>query len=781
MKMIVLCYLVVCLLAARAFAAEQVDYARQIKPILASRCYSCHGAFKQESELRLDTGTLIRKGGESGPAIVPKCAEDSLLVHRIASKDDDDRMPPEGEPITDDQIALIKLWIDQGAASPLDERGDKDPRHYWALQPVVRPQVPEMGGDWVWNPIDAFILAKLKRRRLRPAPAARPLALLRRAYFDLIGLTPSIDDIRAVATAGELDSGFFPRLVDRLLASPHYGERWGRHWLDVARYADTGGFESDLPFEGAWKYRDYVIRSFNRDKPLDRFIQEQVAGDELWPDDEDAVLATALYTVGPVIEDSPLVPDKLEYEFLTDAVDTTGAVFLGLTIGCSRCHDHMYDPISQRDYFGLQAVFAASDRVYPEKMLEHREQLLKEQAEGIEPPGFLGGRAIASEKEHGPRLIRRDEPLGVRLLHRGELKVPGKAIGPGLPAALMPKQLAADVREEFSAAPANRRRAVLAKWLTSPRNPLTARVIVNRVWAWHFGEGLVRTPNDFGNQGEPPSHPELLDWLASELVSSGWSLKHLHRLIMTSSTYRMSSSWPRASSLRNRQAGSLSPREIDSENRLLWRFPRRRLEAEIIRDQMFACAGTLNRSQFGPPVYPRLNDEEITGLFLADKNWHTTEDPAQHARRSVYLVVKRSFRVPWMAIFDPSALMISCPKRLTTNVPAQALALLNSPLAVEQARAFAGRLTRECGDDPRAWIATAWLLAFGRPITSDEAARMMEFLRERENKLAAHGEISDSLLPTGAPHWFQNNRARSVALVDLCLALFNANEFVYAD
>jgi hypothetical protein len=614
---------------------------------------------------------------------------------------------------------------------------------HWAFRPPhpVAPPVPK-GAGWARNPIDAFVLRRLEQEGLAPAPTAGRLALLRRVYLDVEGLPPPPEEVERFANDERPDA--YERLVDRLLASPRYGERWGRHWLDVVRYADTGGFEVDHTYPNAWRFRDYVIRALNDDKAFDRFIREQVAGDELWPDDREAALGSTLYCIGPALGESAMVPDQLEYEWMTDAADTTGAAFLGLTFGCARCHDHKYDPITQGDYYGLQAIFAASDRPYPEKIRVTRIKALNGLLSDAPVPKDLledPRCTVQTEARVGFRLFHRERPVEVHRLRRGELSKPRELVGPALPAALLPKG-----REPgLAGVPATGRRAALARWLTSAENPLTARVLVNRVWGWHFGRGIVATPGDFGTQGEPPSHPELLDWLARDFVENGWSLKRLQRLILLSSTYRMAGV-AEGPGLRS-----------DPEDRSLWHFPRRRLEGEAIRDAMLACSGALNPKAFGPPVVPPLSRDELTGLFDAKGKWPVTKDAAEHDRRSVYLLVRRTFVYPLFAAFDPPEVMTSCPRRLQTVVPTQALTLLNSPLAREQSAAFARRL-RECGDAPEEAVARAWLLAFGRPVTQAEAGRALGFLRGRS---------------AGA--------ACEAALADLCLALFNSNEFVFVD
>ena len=601
------------------------------------------------------------------------------------------------------------------------------------------------------NPIDAFIAARLHKEGLSSAPQASRLVLLRRAYFDLVGLPPTPDEVQSFVHDDNPDA--YAHLIDRLLASPQYGERWGRHWLDVVRYADSGGFEADHFYPHAWKYRDYVIRSFNADKPFDRFVPEQIAGDEFWPDNSDAVTATALYCVGPALEESAM-SNQLEYEWLTDCADTTGAAFLGLTTGCARCHDHKYDPITQTDYFALQAFFAASDRPYPAKIRTNRLKALN---------GILSETSLPDALKHDPRctihteeqaggfhLFHRGLPMEVHRLNRGELASPREQVAPAIPAIFRSQGDSCQLQN----APADGRRAALARWICSPDNPLTARVLVNRVWAWHFGQGLVRTTNDFGNQGELPTHPRLLDWLAVDFVKNGWSLKHLHRLIMLSAAYRMDS-----------KADNLHASQVDPEDRLLWHFPRKRLEGEAIRDAMLACAGTLNTQQFGPPVVPPLSGQELAGLFDAGSKWPADKDAAQYTRRSVYLLARRTFAYPMLAAFDGPELMNSCPRRFQTTVPAQALTLLNSPVCREQAQAFAKRLLSECGDGDRALVSRAFLLAFDRPATDREIEHSTQFLRDRTRQiLNDHG-----------------SSPREMAVAEFCLALFNANEFVFVD
>jgi hypothetical protein len=729
----------------------------KIRPVLADTCLRCHGAKKPRGELRVDSRAALLKGGEHGPAIVPGAPEKSLLVQAIRHVHDEIKMPP-GKVLAPAVVADFVAWIKDGAIWPREAALlDSGSGVYWAFAPIRKIDPPADPEGWSNNPIDRFLRARQRQRGLTPAGPADRLTLIRRASFDLTGLPPTPEEVDAFLADRSPDA--WNRLVDRLLASSAYGEHWGRHWLDVARYADTGGFEADHEYKNAWRYRDYVIHAFNAGKPFDRFVQEQVAGDELWPADPDAVAATGLYCVGPTLAESAMMANQLEHDWLTDAADTTGAAFLGLTLGCARCHDHKFDPLTQKDYYSLQAVFAASDRPFPEKVRLVRIKALNGLlSEAPVPKKLLSDPrcTVQTEATAGFRLFHRSTPLTVHRLHRGEPSKPRERMEANVPAVLH----SAEHRPNFAGVPATKRRSALAQWLTSRDNPLTARVLVNRVWGWHFGQAIVRTAGDFGAQGDPPSHPELLDWLAGDFMDGGWDLKRLHRLILLSRTYQMQS---RLFGEAGRQA-----LHIDPQNRLLWHFPRQRLQGEAIRDNLLATAGTLNRHTFGPPVVPPLGRQELSGLFDARGKWPITKDATQHTRRSVYLLERRTFIYPLFAAFDPPEVMTSCSRRTPTVVPTQALALLNSPLVREQSTAFARRLLRECGDGggrggaprkapPERIVARAWRLAFGRPATPAETDRAVAFLRER----AEEGHES--------------------ALAALCLALFNANEFVYVD
>ena len=801
--------------------------------ILARRCSQCHGAAKMAG-LDLRTRAALLAGGKRGPAIVPGHPEKSLLYQAVSGVGDL-RMPMNGDLLTPEEVATLERWIRDGAAWGPAELGAGG-QQWWSFTPPVKPEPPVETG----HPIDAFVNEGLKLKGLEPLPRADDRTLIRRAYFDLHGLPPNPNDVAALLEADSNDA--WPKLIDTLLESEHYGERWGRHWLDVVRYADTGGFETDIYFPNAWRYRDYVIQSFNEDKPFDRFVREQIAGDELWPDDLElrggyqippeklehleARIGTGLYTIGPVYHEAALDGRQYRYEWLTDAVDTTGSAFLGLTLGCARCHDHKFDALAQTDYHRMMAIFAGSEpRDVPvtHKMsqlgyysgfprllkVEEYQQAVKRidesararvqrEIESRFPPEVLAAHKIpkdqrsAAQRELAARLEfalteaglkenatgklahlpytpqERDErdrllyELGkaalkarvtpstatvlaraevvypVHMTSRGDFRATGEEVEAGFPAAIPGGgKISSDPRLEGALG----KRAALANWLAQREHPLTARVIVNRVWQWHFGRGIVATPNDFGRQGDAPTHPELLDWLAVDFVENGWSMKRLHRMIMTSNAYQRASSPHEANS------------EIDAENRYLWRMNRRRLEAEVLRDSVLAVAGKLNLEMGGRPVVPPLTEDEMRGLWARDQ-WPVSLDPEQQNRRSVYLYVKRSFPLPMFTTFDAPDSSVSCARRDVTTVAPQSLALLNSTFMLEQAAAFAERLAAAEGDlDER--VRRAWRQALGREPSDDEHAKAMELAASEPN---------------------QERALRQVALL-----VMNLNEFLYVD
>ncbi|RLS76169.1 MAG: DUF1553 domain-containing protein [Planctomycetota bacterium] len=739
------CYLLCCCHVTFGQEESPTDHFESaIRPLLIAHCIECHGPDRQESGLRLDSRPGWMKGGDRGPAIVPGDPENSILLLAVKHADPNLQMPE--EKLSDADIAAIEKWIREGAVDPREtaEASSKhvvsDPRTFWSFQPVRDLDPPAVSQpDWVRTPVDAFILAQLDTNGLKPSPRADARTLVRRAYFDLIGLPPTPEQVAAFEREPTQDA--WARLIDQLLASPQYGERWGRHWLDVARYADSGGFETDVYYRNAWRYRDYVVKSFNDDKPYDVFVQEQIAGDELWPDDItlngnytiapekvrhlEAWTGTGLYTLGPQVHESNMDGKKIRYETYSDWVDTTGAAFMGLTFSCARCHDHKFDPITQQDYYALQAIFSASREIeYPiidamgiTDFKQHYPRILavEESRRALQMfDARMAGKALSAEEQterqnllnaiaNNVLALPENTALGVPLvglmetptvsvlgherpeliapvylLNRGELSRPRDAVAPGLPEAL---KRASGWQESMPGHLKNR--AALAQWLTSPKHPLTARVMVNRIWHGHFGRGLVGSLNDFGQMGERPTHPELLDWLASQFMKSGWSIKQMHRTMMLSSTYQMHS-----------VATSEENASIDPQNRHFWKMNRRRLEAEVLWDSIHSVAGTLNLKMGGRPVVPPLEPEAGAPGY-----WIVSADPAEHTRRGLYILQRRNYRFPMFDVFDLPVNAVSAPARDVTTVAPQALWMMNNPTAVRQSQAFAARLRNELNAD----------------------------------------------------------------------------------
>jgi hypothetical protein len=735
---------------ARATDPEAGDGSRlfrdKIAPVLKAECFACHSteAKKLRGGLRLDSREAALEGGDSGPAIVPGQAGESLLI-RALRHEDGLAMPPKKPRLPETTITDFAKWIDAGATySTMGESPTAGPspiqqaRSHWAFRPVKKADSPVVADPaWVKNPMDAFILAKLEARRWRPAPPAGRGEWLRRVTFDVTGLPPS--PVETAAFENDLSPLAEERVVDRLLDSPRYGERWVQHWLDVVRYAETEGFEYDRHIPDAWRFRDYVIGSLNRDKPFDRFVVEQIAGDEIAPGDRECQVASTFHRLGPVRRNAGNPEIALSRnEVLTERTDIIGTAFLGLTIGCARCHNHKLEPISQKDYYRLQAYFAATEEHDINLATEVERKAWEETRKRVQ--GEIKKLQAKARKASGPEKARltkeiedledsipsppatipairndREHRTPIHVLKRGVWENKGEPVGPRPPNVLVPDDLAevpADVADP---------RSRLARWLASPEHPLTARVIVNRLWQHHFGTGLVKTVNDFGTRGDRPSHAELLDWLAATLVENGWRLKPVHRLILLSGTYRQSSHPPRS--------GIEVPLREDPENRLLWRFNRRRLEAEEIRDAMLAVSGRLNPRAGGPSVIVPM-DRAIVQVLYKPSQWQVARDATDHDRRSIYLIAKRNLRLPFMEVFDAPTLATSCPRREASTHAPQSLELLNGRLSNDLAAAFATRLRRETVGVPSQLIHRAYLLAIGRPPAPREEAAAMEFLRD---------------------------------------------------
>ncbi len=946
----------------------------KVRPVLVENCFECHSGKKHRGGLSLESQAGMLEGGDTGPALVPGHPEKSLLVKAILH--DGKLKMPKNKKLKGDEIDALSQWIKMGAPWPGSDKAvkkgefqisDKD-RAHWAYQAVKRPTAPEVKDKaWVRNPIDAFILGKLEAKGLAPAPPASKQEIARRLYYDLTGLPPTPKDIEAFVNDAASDA--YEKLVDKLLASPHYGEKWARHWLDLVRYAETNSYERDNPKPNIWRYRDYVIRAFHEDKPCDRFLKEQLAGDEIYPGDNDALIATGFYRLG-VWDDEPVDPKQARYDGLDDIIATIGQSMLGMTLDCARCHNHKIDPIAQKDYYKMVAFLhgvnhyrgGGPDDVRPvgnpkqmdsyKKILqEHQDKRAKTQAalaaienefrkqyqpaaqsaggdldeltyrfyrnawtklpdfsqfkhedEGKLPkklfdisprtrndtfgfvyegflivpqdgkytffldsddgsrltlngkaivtydgihgmgnvqkttvelkkgrlpikleyfqnvfgyglyvgwsgPGFdkrnlsapsasanvaditeqlhRDGARVLGEKRYqewfaltkqmnflrkAPAMPNVDMALcvvegGARapdtfLFNRGNPHVLGDKVEPGYPTVFnLPDPKITDAKP---GAKSSGRRTVLANWIASPDNPMTARVMVNRIWQHHFGRGIVRTPNDYGLQGMRPTHPELLDWLAAEFVlpstpgrgaggATPWSMKAMHKLILTSNAYRMSSrTTPQAAELGTK---------LDVANDLFWRFDMRRLSAEEIRDSILAVSGNLNLKMAGPGIYPPIPKDVLAGQSVPGRGWPVSS-PEEAARRSVYVHVKRSLLLPILDAFDLAEPDRTTPVRFASTVPTQALSLLNGEFMNTQARILAERLKKEAGKDVSAQVRLGLYLATSRAPTDAEVRRGVGLIEtlQREDGVRA-----------------------DAALQAYCLVVLNLNEFVYLD
>ncbi|HBJ86232.1 MAG TPA: hypothetical protein DDZ88_20685 [Verrucomicrobiales bacterium] len=701
------------LIAFSTRAVAAVDYTKDIKPLLKERCVSCHGSVKQKGDLRLDAGALIEKDTHAE------------LIKRVTSHDEDERMPPEGARLTQSQVGALREWFAAGAPFPSDEVIPKKPSEHWSFQPVMRPKVPKSASK---HPIDAFIFGKHE-----PVPQASPPALLRRIHLDLTGLPPTIAEQDAFTHQSHPSHKSYESVINSLLTRPAYGERWARHWLDVVRYADSNGYERDAEKPFVWRYRDYVIESLNHDKPFDRIVVEQLAGDELPDRSLETHIATGFLRLGHW-DDEPADPAADRYDQLDDIVSTTGQAFLGLTIGCARCHDHKFEPLATRDYYSLVAIFNPLER--PRK-----------------------GRTELTVPVDGTEVYTWREPSAkapeTHVLVRGSPTRFGDLVEPGVPVILAKQQFAFPKPTDKT----TQRRLGLAQWIASTNNPLTARVIVNRVWQQHFGQGLVTTANDFGLMGAAPTHPELLDWLAHWFMHDAqWSLKKLHRLILTSRAWQSSSVEQRASSEGQRaKSGGSNPAASSSRSDSdslpsalsppLYRY--RRLEVEAIRDSMLAVSGQLNPKRFGPAMKPGIPAAALEANTDKEKVWQAS-DEREASRRSIYAFIKRGLVVPMLETLDLADTVSSCPQRQVTTVAPQALSLFNGDFVNQQAKHFAARLKREAGDDPAKQITLAWRLALCRELTADELTKMQAFLREE-------------------------------SLEQACRVILNLNEFVYPE
>jgi mono/diheme cytochrome c family protein len=806
-------------------AKKAVDFQHDIAPLFARSCHSCHGAAKQRGGLRLDAATEAAKGGNSGPAFKPGDAAGSRLLQLVAGLDAETKMPPTGKGLTPVEIGLVRAWIEQGAkwapiATPTATAATTS--SHWAFQPVRRPALPTVVNNaGVRNDIDRFILARLEKEKIAPAPEADRATLIRRLSLDLLGLPPERAEVEAFIQDPRADA--YERLVDRLLASPHYGERWARHWLDMARYADSDGYEKDTGRPFAWRYRQWVIEALNRNEPYDQFLVDQLAGDLLPQATLEQKIATGFHRNTLTNREGGVDQEQFRVEAVVDRVNTTGKVLLGVTIGCCQCHDHKYDPLTQREFYQLFAFFNSDQEVnLPAPRPGEMEVYAKKKPEFDKKRAELDAKIAAYRKNELPIATKKWEselkvaelrrlPQGIRdllliepvkrddkqqadlneyyyktdpkreqlnkelavldrtapqlsqaqtlalgakrkthVLIRGDFLRPGVAVEPATPAVLPPmSSTGAPTRLDF------------ARWLVAPANPLTSRVAVNWVWQRYFGRGLVFTLEDFGTQGERPSHPELLDWLASEFVHSGWNVKGLHRLIVTSATYRQSS--------------KTSPELVarDPLNILLARQSRLRLEAEVVRDVALAASGLLQPAVGGPSVRPP-QPAGISELTYAGSAKWIESSGSDRYRRGLYTWFQRTSPYPMLMTFDAPDSNVCCVRRDRSNTPLQALTLLNDTVFVECAQALARRVLKESSDGSER-LRHAFRLCLAREPTAAELTVLSrlhgELLQASKAKPAESAKLVGSLPSKTDP-------AEAAAWVALARAMLNLDEFV---
>lgn len=778
-------------------SAEQSRFFEsKIRPIFVEHCNNCHGAKKQFAGLRLDTREGLSKGGDTGPAVLPGKPAESLLIKAVQQTDEALMMPENGK-LSDEQIADLIKWVEMGAQFPETPKSDKlirDPNH-WSFHPPENTNAPTVKNPaWVKNEIDQFILAKLEDNELSPAPQADKLTLIRRVTFDLTGLPPTPQEVTEFL-ADERDDAY-ARMVDRLLDSPAYGEKWGRHWLDTVRYADSNGLDENVAHGNAWRYRDYVVNAFNKDKPYDRFITEQLAGDLLPADglsqQHEQLVATGFISIGPKVL-AEVDIDKMKMDIIDEQLETVGRVFMGLTLGCARCHDHKFDPIEMTDYYALAGIFKSTKTMdtYTKVALWHEndlsletertqkaaaeakrdakkevilalttgaEKLAKEKLPAdANPPEKLETLFSVSIKEELARLtkelteleqgipelpsamgVTENEVVDVALHLRGNPSKLGDVVPRRTPSAISGVTPPTFSKDQSG-------RLQLAKWLTEPNHPMTARVLVNRVWRWHLGTGIVRSTDNFGVLGEAPTHPELLNWLAQRFVSEGWSIKSLHRLILNSATYQQSSVASEATVTR------------DPENHLFSRMHLRRLEAEEVRDSLLAVSGQLDRTLGGSLLKVKNRG------YLFD---HTSIDLTDYRsdRRSLYLPVIRNNVYDLFQLLDFPDPAVPSSDRATTTVAPQALLMMNSDLVMQSADRLAQRILAS-GSDHTQHQQELYRLAYGREPSADE-------LQANEIFLTQAAEILKEQEPDA-------EKRRTGAWSMLCHVILAANEFIY--
>ncbi|MGV3774058.1 MAG: PSD1 and planctomycete cytochrome C domain-containing protein, partial [Verrucomicrobiales bacterium] len=779
---------IACSLGVSNVALAEVNYSADVKPILKEHCWKCHGPSQQKGTLRLDTAAAAIKGGSLGAAILPGKADKSILLQAVEGIHPElQRMPFKKEPLSATEIETLRSWINEGATAPMDEapaEADPDDLH-WSFKPITHPALPEVQHkEWVRNVIDYFILARLEKDNLKPSPEAAKATLLRRVFLDLTGLPPSASEVAQFQQ--ETDPRAYEQWVEKLLASPHYGEKWGRHWLDQARYADSNGYSIDSP-RSIWKYRDWVIDALNRDVPFDQFTIDQLAGDLLPDATLDQKIATGFHRNTMINEEGGIDKEQFRIESILDRVNTTGSVWLGLTVACSQCHDHKFDPISQKEYFELYAFFNNVDEPSLEVATEEEKQkrdkiraeqkelneklktFEKENAKGFdqwlgsgdatertpeirkvlniandkrtdkqkralleaylnEQPGYQDlKKQLAALQKAEPRfpttmvVSERKEPRESYIFIKGDFTRKGSVVLPGAPSVLPPLESEKPTRLD------------LAKWLVDARNPLTARVQANRLWMQYFGKGLVETENDFGTQGIPPTHPELLDWLASEFMKGDWSLKQLHRLIVTSATYRQSSHVRDDLQL------------VDANNKWLARQNRLRLDGEIIRDVALNAAGALSPEIGGPSVFPPQPDGVMT-LGQSRREWKTSSGASKY-RRGMYTFFWRATPHPSLMVFDAPDATSACTRRIRSNTPLQSLTLLNDEAFFDLARKLTDRVLASAAGSPVKMIDALFQAALSRSPRHAETQALQQYFGEELAAFAKNPAEAKALFP----------------------------------
>jgi len=773
---------------ATADAAGLTLFENKVRPILVQHCFKCHGPDSGEgkAELRVDSLESLLQGGVSGPAIVRGEPERSQLI--LAVRHDGNVSMPPKKKLAQGEINALTAWVKMGAPWPasanslapvrpagIPKEWDEPARGFWAFQPPRVPTPPRVVDTrWPRSPIDHFILAKLEATGLRPAPPADKRTLLRRATLDLVGIPPSPAEIDAFLH-DDSDQAF-ERVVDRLLGSPRYGERWGRHWLDIVRYADSNGMDDNLAYSDAWRYRDYVIAAFNADKPYNRFVEEQLAGDllaEAEPRRRDELLvATGFLAIGPkmLAEDDPV---KQQMDIVDEQLDTTCRVFLALTMACARCHDHKFDPLPTSDYYALAGIFKSTQTMIsfrvdskwnttglgesqPRLRLEELEQIIDRHDNALVNGNT--NKMSAEERARHTTLLEEAKkeyaaiPKAISVTEGkvGDLEVflRGNHLARGpLSPRRFPTILAGANQPPLSSSHSGR--LELARWITDPRHPLTARVIVNRVWRWHFGQGVVPSVDNFGKLGQLPSNPELLDWLATQFIGDGWSLKTLHKRILLSRVYKLSTA------LNDRAA------LLDPENRLLWRMPRRRMEAEVLRDSLLAASGQLDTTMGGTLVVSTpFENLSVNGMARNPQLY-------QSSRRSVYLPVLRSALYELFQAFDFPDPAVPTGDRATTTVASQALFMMNGQIVERVSGRLAEVLLNDANRTESDRLQEACRRIFGRPAARGELSEWESFLGRYQSAAALTGESPE--------------RRRRLAWQGLCRALLSSNEFVYVN